>query len=155
MSSPNGRVIVVGFGLNEKGARVGWLEARASGVSAATEPASAQRIVPGNAIDLDTIKIVDGAFQVSVSGSATPYLKRSYADNSDMDLALNVSAPLVLRTGVLTGKGAVDIALTDEFGRLVDFSNYRGSAPQLLIAKLAPGNYKLSVFTQVSGTLGT
>ena len=65
-----------------------------------------------------------------------------------MDLALNVSAPLVLRTGVLTGKGEVDVALTDEFGRLVDFSNYRGSAPQLLIAKLMQGNYKLSVFTQ-------
>ena len=97
---------------------------------------------------MDTVKVVDGAFQISVGGSATRFLKRSYSDNSQMDLALSVSAPLVLRAAVLTGKGEVDVALTDESGRLVDFSNHRGPAPQMLIAKLAAGNYKLSVFTQ-------
>ena len=42
-SSPNGRVIVAGFGLNEKGARVGWLDSAVSGVSAAGVPAPTQR----------------------------------------------------------------------------------------------------------------
>ena len=69
----------MGFGLNEKGARVGWLEARNSGVSAATQPASTQRVVPGDAIDLDTVKIVDGAFQISVYGSYAIF-KEKYAD---------------------------------------------------------------------------
>ena len=39
-SSPNGRVIVVGFGLNEKGARVGWLDAMNSEVPPVLSPRS-------------------------------------------------------------------------------------------------------------------
>ena len=83
---------------------------------------------------------------MSASAPTARYLKKNVADNSQIDIALSLPTSLVLRVAALTGKGEIDLALADSSGRLVDFSNNRGSAPQLLIARLDAGAYKLSLF---------
>lgn len=147
--SPRGRTLVAGYGTDERGAHVGWLEAISATGSGAPELAPPRVAPDPNALDLDAnVRLADGAFQIAVSASAPTarYLKKNVADNSQIDIALSLPTSLVLRVAALTGKGEIDLALADSSGRLVDFSNNRGSAPQLLIARLDAGAYKLSLF---------
>jgi hypothetical protein len=56
---------------------------------------------------------------------------------------------IALPTGRTTPQhGGPDLTLIDANGRLMDFSKYRGDAPQLFLATLDPGTHRLSVLVE-------
>jgi hypothetical protein len=147
-TSSQGRSMVAGYGIDEKGGHVGWLDVLGAAASAVPEAPAPRAAIDRSAIDLDTIQPVDDAIPLKLTGQTAHYLKRRVPDFSQLDIALTVTTPQVVRILAVVGKGEVDMELADIAGHLLDFSNYRGAAPQLLVAKLASGTYKLSLFTQ-------
>ena len=143
-----GRVMVAGFGLDEAGQRVGWLNAVGAYSAAAPSAASSHIAIDKNAIDLETIAQIDGAYPVKATDKTLRYVKHSVDTSSEFKIAMTVTNPQVLHIAGRAGKGEIDLALMDGDGHLIDFSNYRGDAPQLLVVNLASGNYEIIVFAQ-------
>jgi hypothetical protein len=143
-----GRVMVAGFGLDEAGQRVGWLNAVGAYSAAAPSAASPHIAIDKNAIDLETIAQIDGAYPVKATDKTLRYVKHRVDTSSEFKIAMTVTNPQALHIAGRAGKGEIDLALMDGDGHLIDFSNYRGDAPQLLVVNLAPGNYEIIVFAQ-------
>jgi hypothetical protein len=59
-----------------------------------------------------------------------------------------VAAPTTVRISAHTGSGDIDVALKDAGGRLISLSNYRGSATELMIVPLPPGDYRIALIAQ-------
>ena len=70
-------MVVAGFGVDEKGARMGWVEVLGARGASLTARAAPDR----DALDLDTnVKFADGAYQISLS--ASPAIARSARTNA-------------------------------------------------------------------------
>jgi len=143
--APDGRVLAVGRWTDDEGRRVGWTG------FVGERPIVLDRRQPDNGLaDLSSLPFSDGAFRVpgaALSGG-TGYFGRNLAAGSQTDLAFSVSATRALKVSAHTESGDVDLVISDRANRLVAFSNFKGSATELLIATLSPGDYRLSILAQ-------
>jgi hypothetical protein len=143
--SPDGSVLVVGRWTDEEGRRVGF-----TGFIGERPVVSDRRQPDSRLADLSTLPFSDGAFRMPGAALSAPtgYFGRHLAAGSQVDLAFSVSATRVLKASVHTESGDVDLVISDRAGRPVAFSNFRGSATELLITTLSPGPYTLSILAQ-------
>jgi hypothetical protein len=158
-ASPTGSVLAAGHAIDRNGQWNGWLEfigrpdlQRA--LAATPSPtADNQRAVPNHSAPplFQTLARTGADYQLpdrALIGDSKYYIPAILAGSPEVDVDFSTSSTLTLRARLLTGKGEVDLLLRDGEGHLVDFSNYRNGAPQLLYVTLRPGKYILSLLVE-------
>jgi hypothetical protein len=157
-ASPSGAVLAAGHAIDHNGQWIGWLEfighpdlqrALATGSS----PTNNQRAVPNHSAPplFQALAKTGSDYQLPDSAlisNSKYYIPTLLAGSPQVDVDFSTSSPLLLRARLLMAKGEVDLLLRDGDGRLVDFSNYRNGAPQLLYVKIQPGTYILSLLVE-------
>jgi hypothetical protein len=154
-SSPKGQVLTAGSAIDDKGQRVGWLELFGSGAfrsDTAPGAVAGQRAVPDRSAPalLKSLARVGSAYQLPDSAVVGPsrYYLTGLPAGLPLDIAFSVPSPSLIHARVLVGSGHMDLTLSDGDGRLLDFSNNRGGAPQVLLDRLRPGKYTLSLLAE-------
>jgi hypothetical protein len=149
--SPNGRVMAVGTaGLDNTDEQLGWFGFIGASRNLAASDQLFRRDSDRLLAKLSSLPIYDGVFQLppTATSAGAAYLQDQVASRSNIDLALSVLEEKTIGIAAHTTSGDVDLLLTDASKRLVTFSNFKGSATELMIARLQPGKYTISVIAQ-------
>jgi hypothetical protein len=154
-ASPAGSVLAAGHAIDRRGQTIGWLELIGGAELARASPAmpkSQNAAVPDRAAPplFQALDKVGSAYQLPGSAlvRGSKYYLSSLPSGLSVDIDLSMASPLSLRARLLARVGDVDLALRDGDGHLIDFSNYRGGAPQLLYVNLRPGKFTLSLLAE-------
>ena len=150
-TSPKGQVLVGGYATDDKGQKIGWLEFFGGGAlqTVPTAVTEGRRVNPNRSLPplFKSLTRMGSTYQLpdNALSSTTGFYLSALPNGLPVDIALTPALPVVLRARLIAAVGDVDLALFDSDGHLVDFSNYRGGAPQVLVAQLQPGKYVLSL----------
>jgi hypothetical protein len=149
--SPNGRVMAVGTaGMDNTDEQLGWFGFIGTSRNVAASNQLFRRDSDRRLPKLSSLPISDGVFQLppTAASAGAAYLQDQVASLSNIDLALSVLEEKTIGITAHATSGDVDLLLLDASKRLVTFSNFKGSATELMIARLQPGKYTISVIAQ-------
>jgi hypothetical protein len=149
--SSNGRVMAVGTaGMNNTDEQLGWFGFIGTSRNVAASNQLFRRDSDRRLPKLSSLPISDGVFQLppTTASAGAAYLQDQVASPSNIDLALSVLEEKTIGIIAHATSGDVDLFLLDASKRLMTFSNFKGSATELMIARLQPGKYTISVIAQ-------
>jgi hypothetical protein len=145
----DGRTIAVGYVRPEEGdstVQLGWSVDIDPGRSIPEAPTISFRPADASLPPLEQLPMEGGAYLAGEVGSGPLSFYHGESEPGSRHLVdLDVPSDGSLRIIVHPQGGDLDIALRREDGALVDFSNYRGGATELIEAALGPGRYRLDV----------
>jgi hypothetical protein len=78
------------------------------------------------------------------------YFDESLPAGTERNLLFSISSPTVLKISTQADAGDIDLVLLDSRRRPIEFSNFRKSATELIVASLAPGEYTLSIIANTA-----
>lgn len=146
---PDGTAVGVGYVRTEPGVtaeQYGWVVDIDPGGSAPALPVLTVRPADSSLPPLDGLETRDGAFLAgSLRGAPLAYYHGPAEGGARYELAFDVGTATGLRIVVHPEGGDIDAVLRDEDGRLVDFSNYRRIATEVLEAAAQPRRYRLQI----------
>jgi hypothetical protein len=148
---PNGKALAVGYVRQSEGLeQFGWSLVIRQPISSRMRFTEKIRPVDEFALALADLPQEDGAYVVgAVSGDPSWFRLDGLASGDSVKVALDAPGGSALRVAAHTAaEGNVALVLTDADGSLVDFSNYRGWATELLERPDASGRYYLEVIAQ-------
>lgn len=143
--TPDQKVLAVGRWTDE-GREVGWF-----GFIGDTGPPVAQLPSNRSLPSFSDLPESEGVRQLPSAAFSTGvgYLERDWPADKRMQLALSVpAAARPLKVAALAASGDVDMVIVDAEKRPVAFTNFKGSAKELMIATLPPGRYLLTIVAQ-------
>jgi hypothetical protein len=132
----------------------GWIVDIDPGPYAPSPPVFSVRPADSSLPRLDGLEMRDGMFFAGTLGDAAAAYYHGPAEaGSRLALAFDVNRPIRLRLVVHPEGGDIDVVLREESGRLVDFSNYRHIATEVLETEVRPGRYRVEMLVNdaVSG----
>jgi len=146
---PDGSTVGVGYVRTEPGdttEQYGWVVDIDPGPNVPSLPALSTRPADSSLPPLDGLVLQDGAFLAGTLGDALKGYYHGPAEaGARYELAFDLDAPAALRVVVHPEGGDVDAVLRDEGGRLVDFSNYRRTATEVLETDARASRYRLEI----------
>jgi hypothetical protein len=158
--SPTGQVLAVGRWTDEGGRRVGWtgfISGTGAGgapmTGAGGAPMTLDRRPPDSRLmRLSSLPFAGGAYRLPAAAavSGVGFYDEKLEAGSQVDLAFSVATARALKISAHTETGDVDLVVSDARKRPVSFSNFKGTATELLIATLPPGDYTISLVAQTT-----
>jgi hypothetical protein len=142
--SESGRIFAVGRWLDDDGQAYGWTGfINLEGTNETT--VSLKRRLPDLQLPpLSDLTKTEGVYQIPAAKLFTVpgYFGRDLTDDS---LSFSLTNSRTLRISALSDTGDLDLVLFDRNKRPIAFSNFKGSATEILIVPLAAGDYTISV----------
>ncbi|MHC2566353.1 hypothetical protein ACVIVD_008391 [Bradyrhizobium liaoningense] len=151
--SDAGKVLAVGKWTDDDRQAYGWsgyLDDLSGG------PISASRIPsvgPDRALPaVESLSLSGDAYQIpsAASQSGAGYFGGTLQSGAQVNLAFNLVAQKTIKISVRPETGNLGMALLDRDRRPVAFSSFGGTATELVIATLPPGDYAISIFANAA-----
>jgi hypothetical protein len=138
--SPEGRVLAVGRWVDDTGVGIGW-------TGTVFEPGAGRR-EPNTSLPLlsasRNVQYIDSA--AFTTGTGYSGLGLAVGNEPKVGFSLNTETPIKISARAKSGD--LDLVITDGENRPVAFSNFRGSATEMLTATLPKGEYVLTIIPQ-------
>jgi hypothetical protein len=142
--SESGRVFAVGRWFDDNGEAYGWLGF--IDLEGTNETVSLKRRQPDIQLPpLSDLTKSDSVYQIPAAKlfSVPGYFGRDLTESESLSFSLTNSR--TVRISALADSGDLDLVLFDRNNRPIAFSNFKGSATEILIVTLSPGNYTISI----------
>jgi hypothetical protein len=150
--SDNDRIFAVGRWIDDDGQAYGWTGFISSEEARETVSLQQRRLPDSQLTSLSELTMSNGAFQIppaklfTVPGYFGRDLVGSKDSNESVNLSFSLTASRTVKISALSDTGDLDLLLLDRNKRPVAFSNFKGSAAELLLITLSPGDYTIAIF---------
>jgi hypothetical protein len=142
----DGRIFAVGRWVDDDGQAYGWTGFITT--EGQNEKVALKRRQPDSQLPpLSDLPKSNDAFQIPVTKlfSVPGYFGRDLSTAS-VNLGFSLTNSRTVQISALSDTGDLDLVLLDRNKRPIAFSNFNGSATDLIVVALSPGDYTVSVF---------
>jgi hypothetical protein len=144
--TPDNKVLAVGKWTDE-GRSIGWV----GFIGDADAPSTAARRPPDrNLPRLTQLPATNGVMQLPDTALSTgaAFFENNVTAGTQYDLALTVSRERTIKISAYTESGDVDLVILDSNRKPIEFTNFKQSAAEFMVAALVPGEYLISMVVQ-------